>query len=131
MATVYHVKANLDGASGEVDRFFAMVKSDELLRGHYLNDILGFTALNQNTKLNAIEFFIKYVFRSKLAVVNISTQEINATQAQRVKSFLKANAPVGTAFVIVDYSALTWGLLADDEATFIGLDDDNSYLSLS
>ena len=131
MATVYHVKADLDGTSGEVDRFFDMVKSDELLRGHYLNDILSFTALNQSTRLNAIEFFIKYIFRSKLAVVNVYTQEISTTQAQRVKSFLKANAPVGTAFVVLDYSTLTWGLLADDETTFIGLDDDNSYLSLS
>lgn len=131
MATVLHVKAELDGPSNEVNRFFDIVKADELMRGHYLNDILAFSTLNQSTRINAIEFFIKYVFRSKLAVVNAYAQELSIPQMQRLKSFLKSNAPVGTAFVVLDYYEVIWGLMADDDNLFISLDDDNSYLSLS
>ena len=120
------MRADLTGTSGELDKYFNLVKRNELLTGKYLNDIVGLASVGDFTYLDGLAFFIQYIFRNKLVFVNTDTTTLSTIQVNKMREFLRTNAPVSASFVIIPVlnaiGLYDYGLMLDDSVTILGLD---------
>lgn len=134
MPTVLHTRAALAGSTENLDKFFSLVKSDELRTNKYLNDITGFEALDEEEYINALVFFVEHVFRDRLIVVKSNATKLSATELSRVRAFMKHNAPLGyptlfTTFLESLDSPYDAAIYLDDSLTFLLADDPDVYFS--
>jgi hypothetical protein len=97
----FHVKATLQGDSGDQNTYFNIVKQAELWTGIYWNDVLGFTTLNESDNaINALDFYFDNVLSSKALIIDIDATLLGASMANKVAHVARRELPIGCVPVV-------------------------------
>jgi len=122
----FHVRFTMSGDTDQAEAFFARIKRVEVKTGWFLNDLFGFTTLNETTTFYPIDFYFELLLSNKAIVALVDTTIHSPAVRERLVEFLVKNKPVGSVVItrndvranvyLPPNGGIVWFAIGDDEA---------------
>jgi hypothetical protein len=103
--TTFHVRAEFAGTTGELNKYFNIVKQGELWAQKYWNDVLEFSSLLEEDDVNGLDFMFTHALHNAL-IVDIDTYKLGTALSDKIAYVAKREAPVGSIPIIRKWSSV-------------------------
>ncbi len=105
VASTFHVRAEFTGITGDLDKYFSIVKRGELWADKYWNDVLGFTTLLEEDDINGLDFMFSHALHNAV-IIDIDTYKLGEYVSEKIAYIAKREVPIGSVPIVRKWSSV-------------------------